>query len=330
MAYRRPIKWNYTNDAFQEWTNDEIGALRYNLAVAYADYLNAGGIGSCGAVSTGTGKADIFNPGGSGVVDTRRNQQSNSNTAGGPDYGSGTYGVGAAGSDEDWPPYPSTTISTVSTTRFQQNLDSTTEPTAQTKTDHAFLYYTGTGYEFRYISSEQDFLDTIISDTISEMRSSHGIGTYYISTGAPSYLGAGTWTDKGIVFTDTTYSAGSTIYRLYLKRNVTDPSPYAPSFPTSHRWHTTGSVGFHPQNIGVTSTLVQNVLLPYLRRAQSGSGALQYEVSTTNNGINRGSMIDKRQEGITQSQIYTDPNYISTVTPSGASSNITTYYFKLL
>ena len=162
------------------------------------------------------------------------------------------------------------------------------------------------------------------------MRSSHGIGTYYISTGAPSYLGAGTWTDKGIVFTDTTYSAGSTIYRLYLKRNVTDPSPYAPSFPTSHRWHTTGSVGFHPQNIGVTSTLVQNVLLPYLRRNQSGAGALQYEVSTTNNGINRGSMIDKRQEGITQSQIYTDPNYISTVTPSGASSNITTYYFKLL
>ena len=330
MAYRRPIKWNYTNDAFQEWTNDEIGALRYNLAVAYADYLNAGGIGSCGAVSTGTGKADIYNPGGSGVVDTRRNQQSNSNTAGGPDYGSGKFGVGAAGSDEDWPAYPSTTISTVSTTRWQQNLDSTTEPTAQTKTDHAFLYYTGTGYEFRYISAEQDFVDTIISDTISEMRSSHGIGTYYIATGAPSYLGAGTWTDKGIVFTDTTYSAGSTIYRLYLKRNVTDPSPYAPSFPTSHRWHTTGSVGFHPQNIGVTSTLVQNVLLPYLRRAQSGAGALQYEVSTTNNGINRGSMIDKRQEGITQSQIYTDPNYISTVTPSGAASTITTYYFKLL
>ena len=62
MAYRRPIKWNYTNDAFQEWTNDEVGALRYNLAVAYGDYLNSGGIGSCGAVATGTGKTDIFNP----------------------------------------------------------------------------------------------------------------------------------------------------------------------------------------------------------------------------------------------------------------------------
>ena len=317
MAYRRPIKWNYTNDAFQEWTNDEVGELRYNLAVAYGDYLNSGGIGSCGAVATGTGKTDIFNPQGSGVIDTRRNQVSNSNTAGGD-------------ANEDYPAYPSASISTISTTRFQQNLDSTSEPTDQTKTDHSFLYYTGTGYEFRYTNAEQDFLDTIITDTISEMRSGHGIGTYYIATAAPNYLSAGTWTDKGLVYTDTTYSAGSTLYRLYLKRNLTDPSPYAPSFPTSHRWHTTGSVGFHPQDISTTGTLIQNVLLPYLRRAQAGTSKLQYEISTTNNGINRGSMIDKRQESITQSQVYTDPNYISTVTPSGATSNITTYYFKLI
>ena len=329
MAYRRPIKWNYTNDAFQEWTNDEVGALRYNLAVAYSDYLNSG-IGSCGAVATGTGKADIYNPGGSGVVDTRRNQQSNSNTAGGPDSGTGNAGMGALSSAEDWPAYPGTSTSTISTTRFQQNLDSTSEPTDQTKTDHSFLYYTGTGYEFRYTNAEQDFLDTIISDTISEMRSGHGIGTYYIATAAPNYLSAGTWTDKGLVYTDTTYSAGSTLYRLYLKRNLTDPSPYAPSFPTSHRWHTTGSVGFHPQDISTTGTLIQNVLLPYLRRAQAGTGKLQYEISTTNNGINRGSMVDKRQESVTNTQLYTDPNYISTSTPSGAASTITTYYFKLI
>lgn len=317
MAYRRPIKWNYTDNVFQEWTNAEVGALRYNLAVAFADYLNTGGIGSVGAVSTGTGKADIFNPGGSGVIDTRRNQQSNSNTAGG-DAG------------EDYPAYPSTTISTVTTTRFQQNLDSTTMPTAATLTDHSYLHYKGSGYEFQYTNDEQDFVDTIITDVISEMRSSHGVGTYYIATAAPNYLGGGTWTDKGIVFTDTTYSAGSTIYRLYLKRNVTDTSPYAPSFPTSHRWVVGGSQGFHPQDIGVNSTLIQNVLLPILRRNLSGASALQYEVSTTNNGINRGSMLDKRQEGISQSQIYTDPNYISTTTPSGAASTITTYYFKLL
>tara|TARA_B100002019_G_C21222260_1_gene575377 strand:+ start:323 stop:1315 length:993 start_codon:yes stop_codon:yes gene_type:complete len=330
MAYRRPIKWNYTDNVFQEWTNAEVGALRYNLAVAYGDYLNAGGIGSVGAVSTGTGKADIYNPGGSGVVDTRRNQQSNSNTAGGPDYGSGKFGVGAAGSDEDWPAYPSTTISTISTTRWQQNLDATSMPSAQTLTDHSYLHYKGSGYEFQYTNAEQDFIDTILTDVISEMRSSHGVGTYYVSTTTPNFLGSGTWTDKGIVFTDTTYSAGSTIYRLYLKRNVTDTSPYAPSFPTSHRWVVGGSQGFHPQDIGVNSTLIQNVLMPVLKRNMSGSGALQYEVSTTNNGLNRGSMIDKRQEGSSTSQIYTDPNYISTRTPSGGASSITTYYFKLI
>ena len=42
------------------------------------------------------------------------------------------------------------------------------------------------------------------------MRTGHGIGTYYISTVEPFYLGGGTWTDKGTVFTDTSYDAGST------------------------------------------------------------------------------------------------------------------------
>jgi len=316
MAKRRPIKWDYTLNAFKEWTDGEIGALRYNLAVAFADYLNAGGIGSVGAVSSGTGKQDIFNPAGSGVVDTRRDLVQTSNVAGG-------------GTGEDYPAYGASTFSTISTTRIQQNLDAVTMPSSTTLTDHSYLFYQGSGYNFEYASAEQDFLDSIVTDAINEMRSSHGVGTYYISTTTPSYLGAGTWTDKGIFHTDTTYSAGSSIYRLYLKRGVTDTSPYAPSYPTSHRWQSGTNQGFHPQDLGTTATLIQNVLLPVLKRNINGSSKLRYEISTTNNGINRGTLIDKRQESFTDTRTYTDPNYISTRTPSGATSNITTYYFKI-
>ena len=318
MAKRRPLKWDYTLNGFREWSDSELGALRYNLAVAYGDYLNSGGIGSNGAVSTGTGKSDIYNPAGGSTSDTRRNQVSNSNAAGGD-------------ASEDWPGYPSTTVSTISSVRWQQNLDSVTMPSAGTITDHSFLYYQGSGYQFQYINSETDFLETIINDTISEMRSSHEVGTYRISTGTPSNGGGGTWTDKGLVFTDTTYSNGSTSYRLYLKRNLSDPSPYAPSTPTSHRWTVGGvSQGFHPQDIGTGGGLIQNCLLTILRRNCSGGSKLQYRMGTSNNGINRGSMTDRRQEGSSTSQNYSDPNYISTRTPSGGNSSITNYYFKLI
>lgn len=318
MATRRPIKWDYTLNGFKEWSDSEIGALKYNLAVAFGDYLNSGGIGAVGGVSTGTGKADIYNPAGGSTTDTRRNAASNSNTAGG---GGGT----------DYPGYPSTTVSTISSSRWQQNLDSVGMPSATTITDHSFLYYKGSGYQFQYINAEIDFLDTIVYDAISIMRTGHEVGTYRVATGTPSNGGSGTWTDKGVVFTDTTYNAGSTTYRLYLKRNLSDPSPYAPSSPTSHRWTVGGtSQGFHPQDISTGSSLIQNVLLPILKRHVSGGGRLEYRMGGTNNGTNRGSMSDRRQEGSSTSQNYSNPNYFSHRTPSGGASNITNYYFKLI
>ena len=169
MATRRPIKWDYTLNGFKEWSDSEIGALKYNLAVAFGNYLNGGGIGAVGGVSTGTGKADIFNPAGGSTTDTRRNAASNSNTAGG---GTGT----------DYPGYPSTTTSTISSSRWQQNLDAVGMPSAATITDQSFLYYKGSGYQFQYINTETDFLDTIVNDAISIMRTGHEVGTYRVGT----------------------------------------------------------------------------------------------------------------------------------------------------
>lgn len=321
MAIKRPL--TFQSDAqssgkqgMREMSDSEMGLLRYNLAVAYADHLNSG-ISSVGAIATGTGKADIFNPFGDGVIDTQRNFVESTNTAGGNE-------------GEDYPAYPPVTTQVISTTRWQQNFDTVSYPTNATINDNSYLYYTDNAYDFRYVSLEADFVSTIISDTISEMRTGHGVGTYYVSTVEPFFLGGGSWTDKGTVFTDTSYDAGSTNYKLWLKRSLTDSSGYTGSSLPMYRWKTgTAQQGFNEINVGTSGGLIQNILLPILKRNITGSGKLHYSVSTTSSGLPRGTMLDKRQEGFTEARVYSDPLYYSRRTPSGPLSTITTYYLNL-
>ena len=336
MALRRPLTFQSTSGSqgMRDLSDSEMGLLRYNLACAYSDLINTG-ISIVGAVSTGTGKADIYDPMGSGAEDTKRNQVTASNTAGGPDSGTGVAGMGALSSAEDWPAYPTVTTTVVSTTRWQQNFDSVTYPTNQTINDNSYLYYAGDGtdFNFRYTSLEADFMNTIIDDTILEMRTGHGIGTYYVAAGtsAPFYLGNGDWTNKGTIFTDTTYSAGSTSYTLWLKRNLTDPSGYTGSALPFYRWETGGTEqGFNEISVAKSGGLIQNVLLPIMQRNVTGSGKLQYRVGTSSSGLARGTFLDKRQEGFTESRVYNDPLYQSIRTPSGPTSTITTYYFQMV
>ncbi len=333
MSLRRPLTFQTgASQGMRDISDSEMGLLRYNLACAYSDTINVG-ISAVGCVSTGTGKADIYDPSGSGAEDTKRNFVEATNTAGGPDTGTGVAGMGALDSAEDYPAYPTVTTTVVSTTRWQQNFDSVTYPSNQTMNDDSYLYYAGDGtdFNFRYTSAEADFLDTIINDTMLEMRTGHGIGTYYVSAGtsAPFYLGNGDWTNKGTIFTDTTYSAGSTSYTLWLKRNLTDPSAYT-GVPF-YRWETGGTEqGFNEVNIAKTSNLIQNILIPIMQRNVAGSGKLQYRVGTSSSGLARGTFLDKRQEGFTESRVYEDPLYKSRRTPSGPSSTITTYYFQMV
>jgi len=321
MAIQRPLTFQSDADSsgkqgMREMTDSEMGLLRYNLAVAYGDSLNSG-IGSVGAIATGTGKADIFSPIGDGVIDTKRNFVEATNTAGGSEA-------------EDYPAYPTVTTSVISTTRWQQNFDSVTYPTNATMDADSYLYYTDNAYDFRYLSLEADFVSTIISDTISDMRTGHGVGTYYVAAAEPFFLGAGTWTNKGTVMTDTTYDAGSTSYQLYLKRSLTDASSYSNSSKPMYRWVTSGAnQGFNEIDIGTSGNLIQNILLPILRRNCSGSGQLQYQVSASSTGLARGSCIDKRQEGYTESRTYSHPLYYSRRTPSGPTSSITQYHLNL-
>jgi len=316
MTVRRPLTFNSggSTQGMRQIADSEMALLRYNLAVAYADSIN-GGIGSIGAVSTGTGKVDIFSPGGSSVTDTKRTQVTTSNSAGGS-------------AAEDWPAYSGPGTSVHNQIRWQQNFDTQSSPSNSTLNSTGWLYYVGDNYNFRYVSNETDVVDTIISDTISEMRTVHSVGTYYVATGAPFHGGNGTWTDKGVVFTDTTYSAGSTTYRLYLKRNLSDTSSVSGNAPI-YRWGSSPQ-GFRQIDVGTGGGLIQNILLPYLKRKIAGSGQLQYKVATSSSGLARGTMIDKRQESYSQSRSYSSPNYTSTRTPSGGTSNITTYYFQMI
>ena len=51
--------------------------------------------------------------------------------------------------------------------------------------------------------------------------------------------------------------------------------------------------GFNEIDVGTGGGLIQNVLLPILKRNISGSGKLHYQVSTTSSGLPRGT--DVRQ-----------------------------------
>ena len=97
-----------------------------------------------------------------------------------------------------------------------------------------------------------DFVDTILSDTISEAVSGDEVGTYRVSTGSPG----GGWTDKGAVFTNTIYSNNSqTTWRLYLRTSASDPGGQNPV-----GWKS-GGAPFMARDRSSGASLIQTLLL---------------------------------------------------------------------
>jgi hypothetical protein len=167
----------------------------------------------------------------------------------------------------------------------------------------------------RVISAEQDFVDTILTDTIQEAYNGDEVGTYRISTGSPG----GGWTSKGAVFTNTIYNnSGQTTWNLYLKTSASDP---AGENPIGYNG------GFKRRDRGSGSSLVQTLLLPMLHRRVANNGALNYSINGS--GTGRGTMIDTRYNSSTTSQWFTSNIYYRSRTPSGGQSNNSTYELKV-
>jgi hypothetical protein len=297
MAERRPFYFNGSTSAFslRRMTDTNMALLRYNLRYAYAQVLN------------GNGNGRLYTGGGNNVgqaIDTERTQgyaQQARNNSGG----------------EDWPGYPATGTLTRSTTTFTQTRSNATFPSAANLRDYGWLYWQGstTSFNMRVISAEQDFVDTLLTDTISEAVSGDEVGTYRISTGSPG----GGWTSKGGVFTNTIYSNNSqTTWNLYLKTSASDP---AGENPVGYNG------GFKVRDRSSGGSLVQTLLLPMLHRRVANNGALNYSINGS--GTGRGTMTDTRYNSSSTNQWFTSNIYYRSRTPSGGQSNNSSYELKV-
>ena len=279
-----------------EMSDSHLDRMCYYLRQAYSDQLNSGGQGS------------IF-VGGSGTIigtasDTSRTQKVNTGTS--------------------RQSFPGTGTETDTNYTYNQNRNTPSSPSDSTLDDQGFVIMDGN--KGLITADEAEIVNTVITQTIADIRTGDEVGSYRVATLNP---GGGTWTDKGTWFLDTTYN-GQTRYKLWLKRsNTTVPGTYV--YPVARD----GNKGLKEVEIATSSNLVQNILLPILTRNMSND--LHYQVSTTLSSINRGTFNDTRLSSTsdtrTEPAAGTDPGpsdvYKAFSTPSGSSVVHQPYYLIL-
>mgnify|MGYP000344936057 CR=1 FL=1 len=196
------------------------------------------------------------------------------------------------------------------------------------------IYFDSANDHIEPFSTEAELAAVIIDQAITNMRTGDEVGSYRVATTTPTNGGAGTWTNKGTFFSDTTYSAGTTTYILYLKTalssvpgsNIYPVGLYAPGG--------TPDGNLAQRDITNSGILIQNILLPALTRKMSSG--LYYSVATSVSGINRGTFTDTKLSGTTNSQNFTGASYTaagfyqSISTPSGSAGTVSTYYLNML
>ena len=298
----RPLAYDGAND-LQQMSDAELDRVTYYLAVAYAAQLNASGNGY---VNVGVGGTSI----GSAVNQTKT-QQTNSVTR-----------ILNDGIIQTYPAYPGTGSTTVATYTYYQDRNIPSAPSDATFNSSGYVYYDGTN-SLQVENTDAGIYAEILSQTITDITSGHEVGSYRVATSTPTSGGAGTWVSKGTFFQDTTYSAGTTTYTLYLKTGLTTV-PGTNVYPVGLD---TSDNQLRQRPITNSDPLVANVLLPMLTRRMSSG--LYYTVSTSSAGTNKGTFTDTWQTGVTNTQNFDGTYYTSTSTPSGAATTRATYYFYI-
>ena len=304
----QPLKYDGSN-TLQDMTDAELDRLRYYTQVAYAAQLNAGGNGH-------------VNVGGSGTTigtasDTSSTQRVNTVTR-----------IVNNGIIETYPGYPGIGSETDATYTYKQLQTTPSAVTSASFNAYGMLFYDSANDEVEPFSTEAQIADRITDQCIINMTSGDEVGSYRVSTSTPSSGGAGTWTSKGTFFSDTTYSAGTTTYTLWLKTALS-AVPGSDIYPVGlYAPGGTPDGNLQQRDIINSSELVQNVLLPSLTRKMSSG--LYYSVATSSAGTNRGTFTDSRQLSTSNTQSFSNPYYRSYSTPTGTASTITTYYFNMV
>ncbi len=274
----------------REFSTAERNRLSYLLRVAYSNHLNAG--------SSAQGSIYVANSGNTPIgslVDHRSTAQINTrarNFSGG----------------------------------YRQNRNTVTAPSNSVLDDDNYVYIFNTNHI--RVAGQTEVINGIVDHAITQLRTGDEVGSYRISTSAPSSGGAGTWTDKGTWFQNTTYSAGTTTYKLWLKRSL-NSVPGTAAQPLRKR----SDHDLQQSSIATSGDLIQNVLLPIMiNRGLSATSNLRYNVGS--GSINRGEFKDTKQTGSTTSQGFasgqqpgspfsnvSNNRYWRTRVPSGGASN---------
>ena len=335
MATRRPLKSISTG--LQEFSDSELEYISYQTRVAFANYVVANKTGYGAVYVASTGNVALGSH-----TDTKKTQQVSSDGDGGftngaadagygPDEGYDPNPAGNAPSSShnpgDYPAAPGTGSTTVTTYNYRQNQNEPSYPSDANLTDYSYMVSASAG-TLQVETTEQNFLDTIITACVAEMRNTDGngdeVGTYRISTSAPVSGGAGTWTEIENFYVDTTYSGTASTYKLWVKRSLTTV-PGTDVMPVVKSGSNIGQIGNESG-----STLYTNILLPILQRRIAND--LTYTLTSTNvTARSRGTIIDTRLNSDTTTY-ETGPGdtYRTYSTPSGSGYAYSTKYFLIV
>lgn len=322
----RPLKINGTS-GLKQMTDGELDRIQYNLRTRYASFLRywhtSSGVNAAGGQTTsGNGPGGALNVGSvsgwtsiGSATDTISTQQ----TATNPRNNSG---------GDDYPSSPGIGSSTVTTYAYYQNRAATNLGTSFSGSDqYSYLKFISPATLRTASNYATDFFDEIITQCITDMGTGDEVGSYRIGTNAPTNGGAGTWVDCGTFHNDTTYSAGTTTHKLWLKTAL-NSVPGSDVKPVM--W--SGSAIKEVASIAETgswqaSSFMDQSLVPALITRLSSQN-LQYSVGTTASN-SRGSFTDTRQTGSTDASSFSDPTYTIVSTPSGSASTQTTNFLNL-
>ena len=246
MTAQRPIVWN--TDSLYQMTDGELDTLSYYIRKRYAHYLNTdtftpgrlskGDPGDGGYVSIGS------------AVNTERTQyiateadDNVPNSGAEPDT---SFGSDLTGTTE------------TTTTYYMQNVATLALGSGALSNGAMYL---NTDHLKLGPSSETDLLDTVVQDSINQIMTGDGVGSYKISLITPT---GGTFVDKGNWYTDTIYpSSTQSTYNLWLKTaNTTEPT----SSNNYAKWDSSNNEIVLVDVDDFTNYLIDTICVTYLKR----------------------------------------------------------------
>jgi hypothetical protein len=250
---------------------------------------------------------------------------------------SGTTSYYREWNPNDYPTLSQMTLTTNYSLYQRRNTTNDPIPAAPTNSEldnDSYLYYQSSDRSLR-VASTVDIEDTIITNTLTEMKSGDEVGSFRVATTTPTVGSSSDWHDLGVIYKNTLYN-NVINYRLYIR--------YRNSYLESQ-----------PQNVEIMrlypdlddsfenayrirgntiDNFVQGILLNILER-----NYLTYNLRTSSlvsGDINRGLITDTSYSGSTYDIGTLIPGgttgyYKRTDYPNVSSSVITraTYYFVI-